>query len=157
MDDTKNTQNIPPAQAQPTAPQQPSQVSVAQQPATSSAPTKEHVSVTADAPSDQVGEYLRPTHPEVNLHPELQQAGVEKAPQHEQPQLTVSDKRSGLEHAKEATPVTTSPTGAVSLPMTQEKATAVVKETKDIRKSLLWYATLLLRQFKKAHRKLLSQ
>lgn len=79
------------------------------------------------------------------LSQEEKEAGVE-AVSHGQ-NLTTEHKEAGIYHAKESTPVSTSPSGMVSLPMTKQKAQSVLK-TYKITDSIKWLAALILKLLK---------
>jgi hypothetical protein len=77
------------------------------------------------------------------LHPEVEQAGVEVTK--EAPQLTAEDHAAGLSLAKESTPVSTQPSGAVQLPdgpMSQDQAQQIVKNG-NVSDSKTWFATII--------------
>ena len=95
-------------------------------------------------------ELIKPSEPEPTLHEEVENAGVEA--KKEVPNLTLEDKKAGLTLAKESTPVTTQPTGITRI-MTQEEAEKEAKN-KKAGNSIVWLATLILRQFKVMHQKL---
>lgn len=66
---------------------------------------------------------------EPNVTPELKDAGVEVSPNTERPVLTVEDKRLGVTHGVDALshPLTL---GSNQLPMTKEKAKAILEDRK---------------------------
>ena len=93
-----------------------------------------------------VSEILKPTEPEQNIQEEVLEAGVEKVS--DKPNLTPEHAKFGIELAKESTPVSTTPSGIVKLPMTEEEAIKNIKIHKKITDSARWYIWLILKQFK---------
>lgn len=158
MDTTAQQKNTPPTQQGKTQPvQQPVQpaspASPGGQPPQApqtpiSTPHKEF------APATQPQEFIKPSQPEVPVSKELQEYGVEQSKDTEQVQLSTEQKKVGLEAAKEATPVQTTPTGMVQLPplpITQDTALQV-KKTRPVADSIRWLAELVLEQVKRAHK-----
>lgn len=151
MDDT--AQNIqspssgaPPApQPQTTPPVQPAQAP--QTPVGSVA--KEHELPIAPQPES----YVQPTEVAPVLHEEVEKAGVEVTPLHEPPVISEEAKKAGLTHAKEATPVSTQPSGMVKLPMDPKQAHIILQTHKKISESVVWLAMLIIRQVKMMHQK----
>ncbi len=88
-----------------------------------------------------VSEYLSPTEVAPQLHPEVQEAGVEAVENKEQPQLSQDHKEAGIEYAKEATPVVIPPPTTVTLPYAVEEAKQIVKKTSTA-ESKHWLAAL---------------
>ncbi len=130
-------------QAPPVQPSQPTQpVSLSHKEFAPAQATSEHEMVT---PSDQ-----KPT-----LHPEVAEAGVEVTPLQHTPKIHPDAAKAGLSLAKEATPVITTPTGIIKLPMTEEEAKKA-KKAYGIKDSMRWRVELVLEQFKKAYRKLVN-
>lgn len=91
-----------------------------------------------------VSEFLKPSEAEPVIQPELSEAGVEKVK--EVPDLTLEDKKAGLEPAKESVPVSTTPSGLVQLPMTEEEAVRTIKTT-SVSDSRHWLAVLVEKVF----------
>jgi hypothetical protein len=89
---------------------------------------------------------------EVEVEKELE-SWIEKLPHEEKPQIPEEAKKLGLEHAKEDTPMPTSPTGVVALPMTYEQAEDIRKKTRFQlyywRKSITWLASLIMYHWKR--------
>lgn len=112
----------------------------------------EPVRVTAD-----VSEIVIPSEQAPELHPEVEAAGVEVSPNHEVPQLTLADKKAGLDYAKEATPVVVQPTGMVQLPMTEEQAKQTINVHKKFSDAMLWFAMTILKQYKRMHQQITQQ
>ncbi|HSX40519.1 MAG TPA: hypothetical protein VLF68_02805 [Candidatus Saccharimonadales bacterium] len=107
-----------------------------------STPNKESVGGVSVDTSD----LITPSEVEPQLHPEVQEAGVETVS--DKPQLTDEHAKIGIKVSADATPVATSPTGMVQLPMTQAQAQATIKKTKNVKESIVWLASLILRQLK---------
>lgn len=111
-------------------------------------PHKEAAPVaTAEAPI----EFVQPSEVAPAISPEVAEAGVEAVA--ETPVVTSYHKEIGIEPAKESVPVQTQPTGAVSLPKTQQEAELLLKKNSDTNNSFTWLVTWLIRQFKLSHQK----
>ena len=98
------------------------------------------------APVVQTSEFIKPSDSEPQITKELSEIGVE-AVSHT-PALTKEHQDAGVYHAKESVPVATEPAGIVALPMTQTQAVSILKMHKKVSESILWLATLILKQFK---------
>ncbi len=83
---------------------------------------------TKEAPRP-VSEFVKPSEQRQNIDTELAQIGVEQS--HEAPELDSTHEQVGIMHAPVNTPVITEPTGAVNLPMTDEKAKKVMATYKN--------------------------
>lgn len=145
QDDTKQAIPQDPAdQVQP-------QTQPAQQPEPVSLPHKEFV------PRTQVSEAssLEQSMVEPEIAPEVAEAGVEVTPVQHTPKIHPDAAKAGLSPAKEATPVITTPTGIIKLPMTEEEAKEV-RKVYGIKDSMRWRAELVLEQLKKIYRKLVN-
>ena len=134
MDPLKNSQNPADDQAQqsvsaPVVP--PGSVHKEQGPVATTAPTSE---------------FVKPSETEPALSKELQEMGVESVPN--TPDLDQDHADAGIVHAKESVPVKTEPSGTVQLPMTQTQAQSILKLHKKVSDSVVWLATLILKQFK---------
>lgn len=145
-----------PVQAQP-VPQQPVSVPASTVPPGPSVPIAGHketepIRVTAD-----VSEVVTPSEQVLELHPEVETAGVEVSQNYEVPTLTLSDKKAGLDHAKETTPVVVQPTGMVQLPMTELQAKQAIKLHKKVSDAMLWFAMTILKQYKRMHQQITQQ
>jgi hypothetical protein len=90
-------------------------------------------------------EGLRASEVEPELHPEVAEAGVEKVS--EVPKLTLEDQKAGIELAKETTPVPSQSPYGISLPIPPQQAVVIAKKG-NVKDSIAWLATLLLRQLK---------
>lgn len=112
---------------------------------------KEQEPVPSVSSSFSWGEHIKPSQPELHVSSELKEAGVETI--EERPLLTPEDHAVGIQHVKETTPVITQPTGAVALPMTAQQAQQTLKLHKKITESIVWLASLVLKQFKMQHQK----
>lgn len=89
-------------------------------------------------------------HVEPQLAPEVREVGVQAVK--EVPDLTLHDKKSGIQVAKESTPHPTGPTGVVNYVMSEEEAKEEVKH-KDVSRSWYWAAVAVLKQI---HKKLIK-
>lgn len=136
MDDTNQN-----AQLVDTQPQAPGGGSVVQQPVVTpvSVPQKEQQPVASE-----VSEFVKPSEAEPVIHPELAEVGVKEVT--EVPELTLEDKKAGIEPAKESVPVSAAPSGLVQLPMTEEEALRTIKTTKPS-DSRHWWAVLVEKVF----------
>ena len=107
------------------------------------------------APIPQVVEATPSDHTEIapKLDQELKEAGVEHSPQVEHPQLSLEDKRAGIEAAKASVPISQTSGSQVQFPLTEQKIEEIQKTT-SIKDSLRWFAEEVLREIKKAHEKL---
>lgn len=97
---------------------------------------------------------VEPSETEPALHPEVEGAGVEKVSH--VPDLTLEDKKAGLQLAKESTQVSTQPSGVVQLPMTEEETLKQLRFHRKVADSVSWWLISILRQFKMMHRKLIN-
>lgn len=132
MDDTvQNQQNTVPTPPAP-QPQQPQSVPVG------SSVVKEH------EPETIAVEPIQPSETEPYLDKEEKEAGVEKVS--ESPQLSEDQKQAGIAYAKETTPVSTTPSSNIVLPMTEEEAIKIIKTT-NAADSKHWLAVLIERIF----------
>ncbi len=103
------------------------------------------------APSIQapISEYLRPSEQMPSLSPEVAEAGIEVAPNSEQPQLDDSHKAAGIQPARDAIPVVIPQTTSIYLPYNPAQAKQVGKES-SIGESRHWLAQLtgyIIRKF----------
>lgn len=131
-----NNQQIPTQKIPPT----PSDQNVSLQ--EEAAPSVVHPSVTGHGGKEAEPAYIAPSET-LTLHPEVEKAGVEVAPQ--APALTPDDQAAGLSLAKESTPVFTQPSGVVQLPdgqMTPQEA-ALQAKNGNVSESKTWLATLI--------------
>lgn len=99
-------------------------------------------------------ELIRPTEVEPIIPPEVAEYGVEAVKDHEKPELSLEDKKGGLEPAKEAVPVPTQPSGLITLPMTQAQAMQTLKKTKSVSESVAWLAVLVIKHLRQMHQKI---
>lgn len=98
-------------------------------------------------------EIIKLSEVEPQLHPEVQEAGVEVVS--DLPKLTEEHEKLGVKLSKESAPAKTEPTGEVKLPMTQTQAKNLAKNS-SISDSVRWLAEEVLRQIKVMHQKLRS-
>ena len=94
-------------------------------------------------PVANTSEFIKPSEQEPQITKDLAESGVEVVSS-KPPQDNIHVRATG-----DVAPVQTSPTGVVVLPMTKQQATQAVKKNKNVRKSILWLATVILRQFKR--------
>ena len=144
---------------QPQLPSQPASTPVVQQPQAVQQPMMPMGSMHKEAGPSKiieapVSEVLSPSETAPELSAEVEQAGVEVSKNVEVPDLTMHDKKAGLEHAPVIAPVPTQPSGTVQLPLTQEKATETLKKQKNTKNSVTWLAESVLRQIKIMHGKI---
>ncbi|MBI5045304.1 MAG: hypothetical protein HZC02_05250 [Candidatus Levybacteria bacterium] len=95
----------------------------------------------APVPQAPVAEYIRPTEVTPQLHPELQEAGVETVENKEQPILTQDHKQAGIEYAREATPVVIPQPTTITLPYALDEAKQITKKV-STSESKHWLAAL---------------
>jgi hypothetical protein len=100
-------------------------------------------------PTAPITEVITPSEAEPNIHPEVAELGVEHVS--ETPQLTLEDKKAGLEHASESTPVITQPSAHIQLPKTEAEVDLGLKTHKGTTNSIVWWLTLIKKQFKRLH------
>lgn len=113
-----------------------------------SAPSRESGPAILTSPESLIA----PSTPEIQVSPELQkETGAEAVS--ETPQLTLEDAKAGIVHAKESTPVSTTPSSTITLPMTQQQAQQTIKLHKKVKDSLFWFAMLVMRQWQIANKK----
>ena len=97
-------------------------------------------------------EFVQPTHAEPVLAPEVKEAGVEVAPNVEQPQIPAAVAQAGVQPAKAAVPVQPVTETVVQYltdqPFSEVEAVKLEKSTKA-RDSIRWLATFVLRQIKR--------
>lgn len=74
--------------------------------------------------------------------------GVELSKVHEQ---------IGVKRSAETTPVKIEPSETIQYPLNQAQAQQIVKTNKNSKSSIIWLAILMLKHFKKIHRKLLGK
>lgn len=89
---------------------------------------------------------IQPSETEPSLDREVAETGVETVS--ESPQLSYDQKKAGVEYAKENVPVSTTPSGNIVLPMTEEEAIKIIKTT-NTSDSKHWLAVLIERIFQK--------
>ncbi len=106
---------------------------------------KEHAPVSVSS------EQLKPSEPELTLEKEVEDAGVtvENKPHVLPPQQS----KTGVHLTGDATPVAISPSGAVVLPMTGQQAKQALKLHKKVSRSIVWLASIVLRQIKEIQMK----
>ena len=98
-----------------------------------------------------VGEFVKPSETEPVISQEEKEFGVEKVSEY--PKLSEEHTKIGVKPSGEGVPVSTVPSGMVQLPMTQVKAKSILKMHKKVSESILWLATLVLKQIKISNKK----
>jgi hypothetical protein len=113
-------------------------------------------SLNKEAELAPVSDFVRPTETPAVKDREVTEAGVTEVST--LPELSKEHEQIGIKPSAEATPVTIeTPSEDTNWPMTQVQATQVTKQNKNIRSSIVWLAILMLKNFKKMHRKLLRR
>lgn len=98
-------------------------------------------------PVEVQSEIAPSTPPEIMIPQELKNR-VEKGPDAHQPKIEKETRLAGMELAKESTPVITTPTGIIHLPLTYTQALQKKKESRLI-DSIHWLAALVMYQWRK--------
>jgi hypothetical protein len=111
--------------------------------------------VNKEVEAGTASDYVMPSEPEIVKEKEVKEVGVKEVL--EAPRLTKEQERVGIKPSAETTPVPSQPSGNVQLPMTQAQAKQVAQKNKNIRSSIVWLAILMLKHFKKVHRKLMGK
>jgi hypothetical protein len=100
-----------------------------------------------------VSDFVKPTEMPAVKDKEVAEAGVQEVSS--APELTREHEQIGVKPSAEVTPVKIVDSSEEdNLPMTKVQATQVVKKSKNIRSSIVWLAILMLKHFKRMHRKL---
>lgn len=99
--------------------------------------------------SEEAPVYLETSYPTPELSSEVRSAGVSSVS--EEPVVTAEDRFAGVEPANEAVPVQLEPTGLVTLPMTAEKATEILKTDHNSTDARVWAANVVLYELHKKH------
>jgi hypothetical protein len=102
-----------------------------------------------------VSDYVVATEKPIVKDKEVAESGVTEVPQGVE--LGKEHEQIGVKNAAETTPVKTEPSNKVQLPLEQAEAQKIVKTNKNTRSSIVWLAILMLKHFKKLHRKLLGK
>lgn len=108
--------------------------------APSQPPTPVNSSIIKEHEPEIVTAPIQPSDKEPLLDKEEMETGVETVS--ESPQLSEDQKQAGISYAKEATPVSTTPSGNIVLPMTEEEALKTIKTT-NTSSSKHWFAVLI--------------
>jgi len=91
---------------------------------------------------------LTPSHqPEVPIPSELR-GSMEQSPNPDTPNISKEVSLAGVAHSKESTPLITTPSGNISLPMSYEEARQGAKQTKTS-DSLHWLTSIVMYQWAK--------
>ena len=97
-----------------------------------------------------IGELPVPSDSAPDVPPEIKELGVEGRHETQSPILTdAKAAEAGIELAKESTQHSTTPSGLVILSQGSIKASAILKAHKKVTESIVWLATLILKQFKR--------
>jgi len=147
-DDQQNTQGVQDqGSSQPVQQSQPQSASTqrGEQPVAPSGHGQKEIGMS----SAGTAEYITPSAEvqQVEISKEVAEAGVEAVV--EQQPLPPAVQKIGVHLAKEATPVSTTPSGAVQLPVTLEEAQRIVKKKQNPVNSIVWLALLIVKQFRK--------
>ena len=102
-----------------------------------------------------VSEYVKLTEAPIVNDKEVAEAGVAEVSQGVE--LNKEHERIGVKNSGETTPVKVDSNTKVQLPLEQKEAQKIVKTNKNIKSSVVWLAILMLKNFKKMHRKLLGK
>ncbi len=147
QDESVSPQTVPAVQPD----QKPKEPQAAPQPV-SSPRSKEQEPVPAPLPDVAKMTDAEIVEEEKVVEKELE-ALVEKSPDTEKPDIPKEVKDAGVEHAKEDTPMPALSSGAVPLPMSYKEAEQVRNKNKYKwyfwRKSLTWFASLIIYHWKK--------
>jgi len=111
--------------------------------------------VNKEVEAGTAGDYVIPSEPEIVKEKEVKEVGVKEVL--EAPRLTKEQERVGIKPSAETTPVPSQPSANIQLPMTQVQAKQVAQKNKNIRSSIVWLAILMLKHFKRVHRKLMGR
>lgn len=88
---------------------------------------------------------IEETAPEVKVAPEVAEAGVEPV-KTEVMEVSPELKQQGVQPTGAAVPIKEEPT--LNLPMTEEEAEKIVKSKKSWKESVVWMATMIIKQIK---------
>jgi hypothetical protein len=102
-----------------------------------------------------VSDYVSHSEQAPKIDTEVKEAGVEAVS--ETPQLTQAHEQIGVKLSPESSKPNLEASAGQTMPMSQTKAQQVVKTNKNIRDSILWFAILMLKNFKKMGRGLSGQ
>lgn len=97
-------------------------------------------------------EVIIPSEPELNIHPEIAQIGVEKTPEY--PVLTDEHKEAGIRHSEEKPIIITEKAPFVSpaIPISENQARHIAK-TGNVSDKKFWLANLVLKVLGRERRK----
>lgn len=112
-----------------------------------SGPSKEGSPIVSQ-PINQESNPVQLSEQEPVLSPEVKEAGVENVVQTDEVQVSSELKEAGVEPTKTAVPHPTSPSGAVSLSMTEEEAAGNIK-TNSPDSSIRWLSTEIRKHYKR--------
>jgi len=131
------------------------QIQTQQQPQVGSggALVKERELFVTPSAGPSVSEFVKPSgvEAEPRIHDELEKIGVRRV--REFPEVGHEEQGIGIKESMP--PVKTEPTGLVQTPMTEEEAKQTLKHEKPTA-SIMWIAALVVKYFKKMHRRLLT-
>jgi hypothetical protein len=112
-------------------------------------------SLNKEAEAAPVSDFVKPTEMPAVKDREVAEAGVVEVTQGVE--LSKEHEQIGIRQAAETTPVKLEPSEKIQLPLDQTQAQQVVKTNKSSKSSIVWLAILMLKHFKKMHRKLLGK
>jgi hypothetical protein len=153
MDDTAQKQINDNAQAQPAVR---TPLDNAQQPPVTSPQPVPTGSVNKEAEMAPISDFVKPTEMPAVKDKEVAEAGVKEVSQ--SPELNQEHEQIGVKPSAENTPVKIEDSGEkIQYPLNQNQAQKIVKNNKSSRSSIVWMAILMLKHFKKMHRKLIGK
>jgi hypothetical protein len=151
MDDTAQKQNQTDDNNQSQAQPQPRVVNQG----TVQSPTVPAGSLNKEVEMAPVSDFIKPTEAPVVKDKEVAEAGVSEVSQ--SVELSKEHEQIGIKPAAETMPVKVEPSEKIQLPLDQAQAQKVIKTNKKTGYSIVWLAILMLKHFKKIHRKLLGK
>ena len=157
MDDTAQKQNQVNDNAQPQDQAQPAPRSpldkVLPQPQPQPVPTG---SLNKEAEMAAVSDFVKPSETTPVKDREVAEAGVTEVAQGVE--LSKEHEQIGVKRSAETTPVKIENSGeSIQYPLDPIQAQQIVRTNKNSKSSILWMAILMLKNFKKIHRKLLGK
>lgn len=106
---------------------------------------------TAGGPQKEIGPnvsaYIERTDEKPEIPPELKDAGVEHVS--DEIEVPYEAQKVGLTVSKQSVPAKTEPDGTVSIPLSMQESSSILRVHKDITDAIVWLANWCLRQFKK--------
>ena len=113
-------------------------------------------SLNKEAELAPVSDFVKPSETPVVKDKEVAEAGVAEVTQGVE--LSKEHEQIGVKPSAEATPVKIEDLGeSIQYPLDQTEAQKIVKTNKSSRSSIVWMAILMLKHFKRIHRRLLGK